>query len=404
MLEYLFLALMGCGLGVVTGIIPGLHVNTVAVIGFGTYLSLGLDPLGFVVILTALSITHAFLEYLPAIFLGAPQEDTALSVLPAHRLFMQGRALEAVKLTATGSLMGLTLGLLLFLPALYLIPLIYNASRGVISYVLILLVLLLLLHEKAKKKILWAFLIFLLSGWLGVIALDKQEILSSNEILFPVFVGLFGMSNLLDSLKSRVHSAVPQDEYVKVDLEPGFIGSGFLGALSGAIIGVLPAISPSQMGALISERFELDGRNFLVFLSAINTSDAIYSMLAIYTIQNPRSGVAVIAQKVLEIDYNTVLLLVGVMAFSAFFATVAQIELGKRMSGIVSRLDYRKLCFASLMFILSLVYLFTGIFGLLLAILSTIIGLLPIYSGVSRTHLMGVLLVPTILFFFGVQI
>jgi putative membrane protein len=403
MIEYLFLALIGCGLGVVTGIIPGLHVNTVAVIGFGTYASLGLNDLGFVVILTSLSITHAFLDYLPAIFLGAPQEETALSVLPAHRLFMQGKSLLAVKLTATGSLLGLSIGLLLFIPALYLIPIIYNASRGVIAYVLILLVLLLLLHEKVKKKMLWAFLIFLLSGWLGVVALDKQVILSSNEILFPVFVGLFGMSNLLDSLKSRVQS-VPQDEYIKVGLEPKFIGSGFLGAVSGAIIGVLPAISPSQMGALISERFELDSRNFLVFLSAINTSDAIYSMLAIYTIQNPRSGVAVIAQKVLDIDYNTVLLLVGVMAFSAVFATIAQIELGKRMSGLVSRIDYRKLCLTSLILILSLVYLFTGLSGLLIAILSTLIGLLPIMSGTSRTHLMCVLLVPTILFFLGVQI
>jgi putative membrane protein len=403
MLEYVFLALIGCALGIVTGLIPGLHVNTVAVIGLGTYVALGLNPLGFVVILTALSITHAFLDYIPSIFLGAPQEETALSVLPAHRMFMQGKALEAVKLTATGSLLGLTMGLILFLPALYVIPWLYNASRGIIAYVLIVLVLLLLLHEKTRKKIAWSVLVFLLAGWLGVVALDMQKILSSNEILFPVFAGLFGMANLIDSLKSKVQS-VPQDEYVKVGIEPKFMGAGLMGALSGAIIGVLPAISPSQLGALLSERFELDSRNFLVFLSAINTSDAIYSLLAIYTIQNPRSGVAVIVQKVLEIDYDTVLLLVGVMAFSAVFATIAHIEIGKRMSRIVSKINYKKLCLASLMLILSLVYLFTGVFGLLIALLCTVIGLLPILAGISRTHLMGVLLVPTILFFLGVQL
>ena len=219
MLEYISLALIGCAIGIVTGLIPGLHVNTVAVIGFGAYAALGLSPLGFAVILTALSITHAFLDYIPSIFLGAPQEETALSVLPAHRLFMQGKALEAVKLTATGSLLGLTLGLLLFIPALYVIPWIYNASRGMIAYVLIVLVLLLLFHEKSKKKIACAILVFLLAGWLGILVLDKQKALSSTEILFPVFVGLFGMANLIDSLKSRVQS-VPQDEYVKVSLEP----------------------------------------------------------------------------------------------------------------------------------------------------------------------------------------
>jgi TctA family transporter len=46
-----------------------------------------------------------------------------------------------------------------------------------------------------------------------------------------------------------------------------------------------------------------------------------------------------------------------------------------------------------------LVFLFTGFFGLGLAFLCTIIGLLPIMSGVSRTHLMGVLLIPTISYF-----
>lgn len=404
MLEYLSLALIGCAIGIVTGLIPGLHVNTVAVIGLGTYAALGLSPLDFVVVLTALSITHAFLDYIPSIFLGAPQEETALSVLPAHRLFMQGKALEAVKLTATGSLLGLTLGLLLFLPALYVIPILYNASRDIIAYVLIVLVLLLLLHEKSKKKIAWAATIFLLSGWLGILILDHQMVLSTTDVLFPVFVGLFGMANLIDSLNSRVQS-VPQDEYVKVSLEPKFIGSGLIGAISGALIGILPAISPSQMGALISERFELDARNFLVFISAINTSDAIYSMLALYTIHNPRSGVAVIAGKVLDtVDYNTVLLLVGVMAFSAFFATIAHIEIGKRMSGLVSRIDYRKLCIASITLIMLLVYFFTGAFGLMLAILCTLIGLIPILSGISRTHLMGVLLLPTILFFLGVAL
>ena len=403
MLEYVFLALMGCGLGIVTGLIPGLHVNTVAVIGLGTYASLGLNPIGFVIILVALSITHSFLDYIPAIFLGAPQEETALSVLPAHRLFLQGKALEAVKLTATGSLLGLALGLLLFLPALYLLPAVYNSSRGAIAYILIILVVLLLAHERIARKIAWAALIFLLSGWLGILVLDKQRILSSSDVLFPVFVGLFGLANLIDSLKSKA-LAVPQEEYIRVDLEPKFVGSGLLGALSGALIGVLPAISPSQMGALISERFELDARNFLVFLSAINTSDAIYSILAIYTIQNPRSGVAVIAQKVLEMDYNTVLLLVGVMGLSAAFATVAHIEIGKRMSSLVSRIDYRKLCAGSLLLMLFLVYVFTGPFGMLLSLLCTVIGLLPILSGTSRTHLMGVLLIPTILFFLGVRI
>jgi putative membrane protein len=398
MLEIIFFALIGALIGIVTGLIPGLHVNTVAVVGLGIFAGLGLTPLQFVIILTALSVTHAFLDFLPSIFIGAPQEETALSVLPAHRLFMNGRAVEAVKLTALGCLMGITAGLLFLIPAFYIIPILYNATRPYIAYVLILAVIALIATERSRRNMLWASVIFIASGILGLIILERQKMLSTTEILFPVFVGLFGLSNLIDSLKSR-SVAVPQEEYIKVEPEPKYIGSGILGAVSGAIIGILPAISPSQLGGLISGITKLDTKSFLVFVAAINTSDAIYSLLALYTIQNPRSGVAVIAGKVLDMDLNIVILLVGVIAFTAFFATYVHIEIGKRMTKIVARINYKKLCIASIATILALVFFFTGFFGLSLAILCTIIGLLPIMSGVSRTHLMGVLLIPTITYF-----
>jgi putative membrane protein len=398
MLEIIFFALLGALIGIVTGLIPGLHVNTVAVVGLGIFAGLGLTPLQFVIILTALSVTHAFLDFLPSIFIGAPDEDTALSVLPAHRLFMNGRAVEAVKLTALGCLMGITAGLLFLIPAFYIIPILYAATRPYMAHILIFAVLALIATERTRRNIFWASTIFIASGILGLIILERQKMLSTTEILFPVFVGLFGLSNLIDSLKSRTVS-VPQEEYIKVEPEPKYVGSGILGAVSGAIIGILPAISPSQLGGLISGITKLDTKSFLVFVAAINTSDAIYSLLAIYTIQNPRSGVAVIAGKVLDMDLNIVILLVGVIAFTAFFATYVHIEIGKRMTKIVARINYKKLCVASIATILALVFFFTGFFGLGLAFLCTIIGLLPIMSGVSRTHLMGVLLIPTITYF-----
>lgn len=399
MLDILFLALLGCMIGVITGLIPGLHVNTIAVIGLGVYLSLGLNPIEFVVILTAMAITHTFLNFIPTIFLGAPEEDTALSILPAHRLFIQGRSLEAIKLTAIGSLFGLGSALLLLIPAFYLIPLIYFSSRGFIAYILTIAVLFLILREKGSRRK-FAIIIFFISGWLGILTLSHQKLLSPTEVLFPVFAGLFGLSNIIASLRSKAVS-IPQDEFIRVKIESRFLGSGFLGGIGGAVIGVLPALSPSQIGVLICEIIRFDVRNFLIVISAINTSDAIYSLLALFTIHNPRSGVAVIVGKVLEINFDIILLLIGVMAFAAFFATILHIKIGRLMARYVGRINYRNLCIVSLLLILSLVFIFTGFFGLCLALLAITIGLLPILSGVSRTHVMGVLLVPTILYFFG---
>jgi len=402
MFDFIIFALIGICIGVFTGLTPGLHVNTVSVILLGLYPSLGLNSIQFAIVLVAMAVTHTFLDFIPAIFLGVPEEETALSVLPTHRLFMQGKSMEAVKLTAIGSLFGLGFALLLLIPAFYLIPLIYYSSRGVIVYILIAAVLFLILNERKLNKIKWAALIFCISGYLGVLTLSHQKLLSSTEVLFPIFVGLFGLSNLLVSLRSKVTS-IPQDEFIRVKIDPKFLGSGFLGGVCGAVIGILPAISPSQIGVLVFKTMGFNLRNFLIGVSAINTSDAIYSILALKTIQNPRSGVAVIIGKVLEVDFNTILLLVGVMAFTAFFATILHIKIGRLMAKHVGRIDYRYLCMTSILIVLSLVFIFTGFFGLFLTLLAASIGLLSILSGVSRTHAMGVLLIPTILYFLGID-
>ncbi|HDH41561.1 MAG TPA: hypothetical protein ENG12_04065, partial [Candidatus Altiarchaeales archaeon] len=210
MLEFLALGILGCMLGIITGLTPGLHVNTVAILGLSIFPSLSISPLEFAVVMVGMSVTHTFLDFIPAIFLGVPEEETALSVLPTHQLLLQGRVIEAVRLTALGSLFGLGFALLLLLPVLILIPMIYSELRGFIVYVLIIAVIFLIIRERTKRGILWAISIFLISGYLGVLILNLG-ILSTTQVLFPVFVGLFGLSNIFFSLRSGI-SKVPQDE------------------------------------------------------------------------------------------------------------------------------------------------------------------------------------------------
>ena len=399
MLEFLALAILGCLLGVITGLTPGLHVNTIAILGLSIFPSLSISPLEFAVVMVGMSVTHTFLDFIPAIFLGVPEEETALGILPTHQLLLQGRALDAVKLTALGSLFGLGFALLLLLPVLILIPMIYPELRGFIVYVLIIAVIFLIIREKTKRGILWAISVFLISGYLGILMFDLR-ILSTTQVLFPVFVGLFGLSNIFFSLKSGVGN-VPQDESIRVEIKPKFVSSGFLGALGGLLVGILPAMSPSQIGILMYEIIGSDIRNFLISVSAINTSDAIFSFVSLYTIKNPRSGVATMVGKVLDLDLNTFLLLIGTTAFIAVFATILHIKIGRSAMRFVGKINYRDLSVGSLFLVLILVYLVTDWFGVLLSLLSACVGLLPILAGVSRTHGMGVLLVPTILYFLG---
>jgi putative membrane protein len=400
MLDYIFLTMLGCVFGVITGLTPGLHVNTVCIVGLGLYSRLGMDTIQFSVTMVAMSITHTFLDYIPAIFIGVPEESTALSVLPAHQLLLEGKSLDAVKLTAYGSLLGLVFSLLFIYPIIHVLPFVYNQVREYLVFIISLALLYLIILERGVKRKIYSFIIIILSGWLGVIALSLNNI-SSTQVLFPIFAGLFGLSGMLYSIKTKP-GRIPQTPYSTVDLDGEVTRASLIGSVGGIFVGVLPAMSPSQIGIIMSGLYHTNIRSFLVSVSAINTSDAIYSLVALYAIQNPRSGVSVMISRILELDKSTMTLFIGVFAFSALFSTVIHLEIGKRATKFLEKVNYRYFSGIIFFMIFFLIYYFTGWFGVLLTIISICIGLLPILSGVSRTHLMGVLIIPTIIYYLGV--
>ncbi len=399
MIEYLMLTLLGCILGTITGLTPGLHVNTVCLLGLILYQRLGLDPLQFSTVMISMAVTQSFLDFIPAIFVGVPEEETALSVLPAHKLFMQGKSLEAVKLTAYGSLIGLTLSLLMVGPALIIIPILYYSIRSFVVYLLIAAIIVLILREKTARRILWSAITFFTAGFFGLTVLN-QNIISTTHVLFPVFAGLFGISNILYSLKSKTPK-IPQEKHCPMEVDASMVKSGALGCFGGIIVGLMPGMSPSQIGIIIYDIVGSNIRNFLVSVSAINTADAIYSLVALYTINNPRSGVATMIGDVITLDFNTLLVLLGSIAFTGLIATLIHISAGRFVMKFVSRINYELLNSLVVLFVFGLVYWITGLVGTLICIVATCIGLIPILGGISRTHLMAVLILPTVLYFLG---
>lgn len=109
MIEYLGFAVLGIGLGTFTGLIPGVHVNNIAPLMVGLTAGSALDPYQGTSLIVAMMITHTFLDFIPSTFLGVPNKDTALSVLPAHKFVLKGKGYEVIKLTALGSLGALLL-------------------------------------------------------------------------------------------------------------------------------------------------------------------------------------------------------------------------------------------------------------------------------------------------------
>lgn len=82
------------------------------------------------------------------------------------------------------------------------------------------------------------------------------------------------------------------------------------------------------------------------------------------------------------------------------------LKLGDSFSKIMQNINYKKLSFIVIILMVLILYIFTIIYSAniiyitLALITSTAMGLLPHYLGVSKSHLMGVLIIPAMIIYF----
>ena len=101
-LEFILPLLIGIVAGTLTGLAPGIHINLVsAILLFSLDKFQSIPLISIVVFIVSMSITHTFIDFIPSIFLGAPEEDNFLSILPGHQLFMEGKDMKPSSLHCT---------------------------------------------------------------------------------------------------------------------------------------------------------------------------------------------------------------------------------------------------------------------------------------------------------------
>lgn len=398
-LEILLFMLLGLLFGTFTGLVPGIHPNTIfivmasAVIGLTTTFPVEL----LLVFIITLAVSNTFIDFLPSILLGAPDPATALSVLPGHKFLLEGRGYEAVVLTTIGGL-GVALLTLLTLPLLiYIIPVAYTLIRPVMHVLLSLVVAWMVVTEPGIRKFL-ALTAFFLSGMFGLVSLNAFP---TGILLFPALTGLFALSTL--AVSYRMKSVIPkQDKTMEIQ---GEHRKGILtGWLAGWLAGMLPGVGAAQAGVLAAQTLRANVRQFLTALGGINTSNIIFTFIIFYTIGKTRSGaVFAISQIVESLGPWDIVLLMLVGITTCFISVIITIKLAGIMLSLTRRINYNKLTLYVTILLILIVFALTGPVGLLAALTGTFIGLLDILFGVKRSHLMGYLLLPTILYFSGIS-
>ena len=395
--EILLAILVGCFFGIFTGLIPGIHMNLVSlmIVVTSPVLLEYVSPLFLAIVITSMAITHTFLDNIPSIFLGAPEEDTVLSVLPGHRLLLQGKGFEAVMLTTLGSFFALMFSIVLVPVIIPLASIGYPLIKDWMGIILIFLSGFLILHEKTSK--LWALIIFLMSGCLGIGVLNISVL---KEPLFPLLSGLFGTSMLVLSVKDNVR--IPKQELTGIHLETR---KGLKALICSVIAGVfcsfLPGLGPSQ-AAILSSQFtkNLGDKGFLVLVGGLSTVNMVISFVALYVLDKPRNGAIVAISKIIDsFGYNDLILFLGCALVVAGIATFLTVFFSKVFSSLIVKVNYKFLCLSIISLVVGLAFFLDGFLGLFILAASTFLGIIPALKGIGRNHMMGVLILPVILYF-----
>lgn len=396
MLEQIFIAiLIGIIAGTFTGLFPGIHINLVALLLFvlSSFFLQFTTPIVLATFIIAMSITHAFLDFIPSIFLGAPNEDTVLSILPGHRMLMEGQGYSAIKLTTTGAFFGVLIALALTPLFVATAPLFYPILVKIMAFLLIAIVGFLIWQEEKKM---WALIIFMISGILGLATMNLTII---KQALFPLFSGLFATSLLALSFLQNVQLPKQKIKKIKIGKKETVKTLG-LSIIASSLVSFLPGVGSAQAATIASALKKFDEKMFLLLLGAVNTITLCLSFVALYAIQKPRSGVAVFAGKFLPfLNFQQLWLLLSACLIAASVSVFLSLFFARVFSKGIIKINYKWLCFSIILFITLLSLILSGPLSLLILVAGTAIGIVTSLIGIKKIHMMGSLLLPVIFYY-----
>ncbi len=388
LIEEIIWAILGIFAGIITGLAPGIHANTIALIALFLQFE---NRLGIAMFIVSMSITHSIFDAIPSILLGAPSEENSLNILPGHKMLLEGRGLEAINLSAFGSLITIFFSAILAL-AFFSFAKNYSAFFPLIIPALVTGTILLMIIEEQNKFA--AAAVSLCAGIAGMFLLGS----GIREPIFVLVTGFFGLPGLLQSLS--VKTRIPRQQKMQANAN---LNLGFVAALTSGLLAVFPGIGPAQAATILKAAYrKISPQEYLVLNGGINTGNLFFSTIMLFALGKTRTGMAAALESTtMPLDTNTALLLSATALMAAGFCAAVIGSFASASLNILQKLDYKKVTACTLVFIVALIYYFSGPLGLLACSVCTGISLYALGSKVRRSHCMSFLLFPTLAFYLG---
>ncbi|MBI2550216.1 tripartite tricarboxylate transporter permease [Candidatus Woesearchaeota archaeon] len=389
---------LGVGTGVLTGLLPGIHINLVAAIVAS--LAINADAtasLSLAVFIVAMSISHVFHDFLPSVFLGFSESDSALAVLPGHRMLLLGEGRKAVLLAAFGGFVGILALVLLSPVMLLIIKPVFAATKSHIWLILVAVIAVHFLKNRKPKAIALNALVLALSGLFGIAVFSLPSI---NQPLLPMFSGLFGVSSLVGGLLK--HSSFPvQRQSAELKINKPIRAAKLLavGLFSSSLMGLFPALGPAQAAMLGTTAIKkIRAEAYMFLLGVIGTASMLFAVLTLHSFGKARNGSIAVMGNILgpALAANSTILLLIVAVVAAAVSCISVIFISRLFSSLTGKVNYSVMSWLVILLVTGLVEFFSGTTGLLVLAVATVIGMVPVLTKSSRQLLMGCLMVPVI--------
>jgi putative tricarboxylic transport membrane protein len=246
----LLFCFLGALVGTLVGVLPGL--GPVGAVAFLLSLTFKMEPASAIIMLAGIYYGAMYGGSTTSILVNIPGETASVvTCLDGYRMARQGRAGAALGISAFGSFIAGTVGVI---GLMALAPLL---GRAALSFALTLagLTLVSYLSQGSMLKALLMAVLGLLAGTVGMDPISGEERFTYGTLtlrdgfgLVPVAMGLFGIAEVLDNLaifttqsvyQTKIHGLLPTRQDWRDSAAPIARGS-----LVGFLLGILPGPGP----------------------------------------------------------------------------------------------------------------------------------------------------------------
>lgn len=321
---------------------------------------------------------------------GIGNEDTALAVDSMYGGFTEESFKRGMNIVVSGGLIGILISLPLMFFAEKIYPVVYSSLKPLAAWILLFLCVYMVWIERGWKKKIFATTIFCLSGLFGLL-IKNSGLVSSEYLLLPVFIGLYGFSSLISKKHEKV--GLTQDITWMKKIRTAAIA--FIASIFASLI---PGMKRGQTSSLALQAGSVSEREEVLFiLPMISLAFVTLSIFVLGSTGKIRSVLAYDIQEVMgELYFSQTILFASSVAVSACVSACILIFLAKPIGRFLSKINGKYLKIFGFCISALLIINFTGVYGMVLAFTATCIGILSSRLGTRSTHLMGVLLLPSI--------